>query len=73
MIIVEIFIHLLMKYTTYKANIDIVTSSSRDRSGNAVLMQINFAELNSVMNASQSINASQSLKKYILVIYYTVS
>ena len=71
MITDEIFIHLLVKYITYKANIDIDTSSSRDWSDTAFVMEINFAELKSEMNASQSINASQSLKKvYIGDIVY---
>ena len=49
--------HVLMKSMTCKANNDIVTSSKRDRNDAAVVMQINFIELKSEINASQKINA----------------
>ena len=52
-----------MKFITCKGNIDIVTSSTRDRNDVAVVMQLNFSKLKSEINASQRINASQSLKK----------
>ena len=58
------FIHLLTKSITCNTNIDIVTSSKRDRNDDAVVMQKNFTEL-------IEINTSQSLKK-LLVIKYLV-
>ena len=47
-----------MKSITCKANIDIVTSSKRDRNGAAVVMQKNFTELKSEICASQSLEKS---------------
>ena len=46
-----------MKYITCKTSKYIVTSSTRDRNDAAVVMQINFTELKSEINASQKINA----------------
>ena len=40
------------KSIAYKAYIDIVTSSSRDRNGTTVVIQINFAELKFEINAN---------------------
>ena len=49
----ELFIHVLMKSTTCKANINIVTSSkTRDRNDSVVVKQINFTELKSEINAT---------------------
>ena len=47
-----------MKSITCNANIDIVTSSKRDRNGAAVVMQKNFTELKSEIYASQSLEKS---------------
>ena len=47
--------HVLMKSITCKTNIDIVTSSKRDRNETVVVMQINFTELKSGINAIQRI------------------
>ena len=52
---------MLIKSITCKVNIDIVTTSRRDRNNTAVVMQINFTELKFEINASQRINASQIL------------
>ena len=52
-----------MKSFSCKASNDIVPSSTRDRNDAAVVMQINFTLLKSVINASQRNNASQCLKK----------
>ena len=41
-----------MQSFTCKANINIVTSSKRDRNYAAVVMQINFIDLKSEINAS---------------------
>ena len=62
---------MLIKYITCKANIDIVTSSKRDRNYAADVMQINFTELKSEIDASQRINASRNLKKSIGDIVYS--
>ena len=64
--------HVLMKSITCKENTDIATSSKRDGNEAAIMIQINFTELKSKINASQRIKASQSLKK-VLVIKCTVS
>ena len=55
-----------MKSIKRKANNDIVTSSKRDRNDGEVVMQINFTELRSEINASQSLNK-------VLLILYTAS
>ena len=65
MIIVEI-IH-EWKSIACKASNDIVTISTRDRNDTAVVMQINFTELKSEIYASQRINASQCLKKILVI------
>ena len=44
-----------MKFITCKGNIDIVTSSPRDRTDVAVVMQLNFSKLKSEINASKSL------------------
>ena len=49
--------HVLMKSFTCKASNDIVIESKRDRNEAAVVMQINFTQLKSEINASQRINA----------------
>ena len=51
--------HVLLKSFRYKISNDIVISSKRDRNEAAVVMQINFTELKSEINASQSLK-----KKY---------
>ena len=56
-----------MKSIARKANIDIVTSSKHDRNDAAVVMQIKSTELKSEINASQRIDASQSLKKVLVI------
>ena len=61
-----------MKSFTCKASNDIVIKSKRNRNEVAVVIQINFTESRSEINASQRIKASQSLKK-VLVTEYTVS
>ena len=50
-----------MKSNTCKTNIDIVTSSKLDRNDDAIVIRINFSELKS------KINASQSLKKVSVI------
>ena len=55
-----------MKSFTCKASNDIVIISKRDINEAAVVMQINFTELKSEINASQRINASQSQKKVLV-------
>ena len=61
-----------MKSITCKASNDIVTSSTRDRNHPTIVMQINATEFNkSEINPSQSVNASQRLKKSIRDIVYT--
>ena len=51
---------IIVKSITCKAYIDIVTGSKRDRNDAGVVMQMNFTELKS------EINASQSLKKVLV-------
>ena len=51
---------IIVKSITCKAYIDIVTVSKRDRNDAGVVMQMNFTELKS------EINASQSLKKVLV-------
>ena len=45
----------------------VTTSSTRVRNDAVIVMQINFTELKSEINASQRINASQSQKKVLVV------
>ena len=48
--------HLLMKSFTCKSSNDIVIKSKGDRNEAAIVMQINFTELKSEINASQRIS-----------------
>ena len=57
--------HVLMESITVKASNDIITSSTSDRNDAAVVMIINL--IKSQINASQKINASQSLKKVLAI------
>ena len=63
----KLFMHVLMKSIRCKASNDNVTCSTCDRNDAAVMMQINFTELKSEINASQSINVSQCLNKVVMI------
>ena len=56
-----------MKSITSKASNHTVFSSTRDGNDAALVMQINFTELKSETIASQKVNASQSLKKVLVI------